>query len=100
LRIVPCLRRRSSRQPIVVGTIIPAEEARASQSRAKFGENVPFFLRVLFLVSLTLKLPKLRELMQGFHTLTGLKIVLFDAEYREVLACPETQSPFCRLLRS
>ena len=51
-------------------------------------------------MSLTLKLPKLRELMQGFHTLTGLKIVLFDAEYREVLACPETQSPFCRLLRS
>jgi AraC-like DNA-binding protein len=51
-------------------------------------------------MTLTVNLPKLRELMQGFHTLTGLKIVLFDAEYREVLACPETHGPFCRLLQS
>ena len=51
-------------------------------------------------MTLTVDLPKLRESMQGFHTLTGLKIVLFDADYREVLACPATEGPFCRLLRS
>ena len=47
-------------------------------------------------MALTVDLPRLRELMQGFHTLTGLKIVLFDADYREVLACPATEGPFCR----
>jgi AraC-like DNA-binding protein len=51
-------------------------------------------------MALTVNLPKLRELMQGFHTLTGLKIVLFDAEYRQALAHPETEGPFCTLLRS
>ena len=51
-------------------------------------------------MALTVDLPKLRALMQGFHTLTGLKIVLFDADYREVLACPATQGPFCQSLRS
>ena len=71
--------------------------AKAVPNSAKTSHS---FCGILFQVSLTLKLPKLRELMQGFHTLTGLKIVLFDAEYREVLACPETQGPFCRLLRS
>jgi AraC-like DNA-binding protein/ligand-binding sensor protein len=49
---------------------------------------------------LTVDLPKLRDLMEGFHTLTGLKIVLFDADYREILACPETDGPFCELMHA
>lgn len=47
---------------------------------------------------LTVDLPKLRELMTGFHTLTGLKIALFDPEYRKVLGYPESEGPFCQYM--
>jgi len=49
---------------------------------------------------LTVDLPRLRDLMLGFHTLTGLKIVLFDPEYRQILACPEAEGPFCRWMHA
>lgn len=48
----------------------------------------------------TVDLPRLRDLMLGFHTLTGLKIVLFDAEYRQILAWPEAEGAFCRWMHA
>lgn len=40
----------------------------------------------------------LYDLMRSFHTLTGIKIVFFDPEYREILAYPESHCAFCQLM--
>ena len=43
---------------------------------------------------------QLRALMKDFHVLTGLRMVLFDDEYREVLAYPESSCAFCHRLKT
>lgn len=43
---------------------------------------------------------QLLELMRDFHTLSGLRIVLFDDEYQELLSYPEQPCKFCRLLKA
>ena len=42
---------------------------------------------------------KLFELMENFYILTGMRIVIFDEKYKEVLAYPENPSPFCCAMR-
>ncbi|MBP3633989.1 MAG: PocR ligand-binding domain-containing protein [Oscillospiraceae bacterium] len=37
--------------------------------------------------------------MRDFHTLTKIRIVIFDAQFREVLAYPADREQFCTLLR-
>ena len=41
----------------------------------------------------------LHKVMQDFYTLTKLRIVIFDAEFRELLAYPKDREDFCRLIR-
>lgn len=41
----------------------------------------------------------LRLLMEDFYVLTGIRMVLFDGEERELLAYPEQGVPFCREMR-
>ncbi len=43
---------------------------------------------------------QLLALMKDFHTLSGIRMVLFDDEYRELLAYPEEPCSFCRLMKS
>ena len=43
---------------------------------------------------------QLLELMRDFHTLSGIRIVLFDDEYHELLSYPEQPCKFCSLLKS
>ena len=38
---------------------------------------------------------ELADLMKNFYTLTGIRIVLFDENYKEIFAYPEECSPFC-----
>ncbi len=42
---------------------------------------------------------ELYELMENFYVLTGMRIVIFDEKYIEVLAYPENPSPFCHAMR-
>lgn len=42
---------------------------------------------------------QLLELMHDFHTLSGIRIVLFDDEYHELLSYPEQPCKFCSLLK-
>ena len=42
---------------------------------------------------------ELRELLQDFHTLTGIRIILFDENYNEILEYPPKEKTFCFCLR-
>ena len=43
---------------------------------------------------------QLLELMRDFHTLSGIRIVLFDDEYNELLSYPAQPCKFCSLLKA
>lgn len=42
---------------------------------------------------------ELREIMVAFFTLTGIRLVIFDAEFNEVTAYPQDMCAFCRAIR-
>lgn len=48
---------------------------------------------------LQLNTASLHKVMQDFHTLTKLRIVIFDSDFKELLAYPKDREPFCHLLR-
>lgn len=50
-------------------------------------------------MSLKFDTQELEDLMKNFYTLTGIRIVLFDENYREIFAYPEECSPFCSYMR-
>ncbi len=50
-------------------------------------------------MSLRLESNELNELMKNFYTLTGIRIVLFDENYNEILSYPEECIPFCAHMR-
>lgn len=43
---------------------------------------------------------KIEELMKSFYILTGIRFVLFDAEFNEIAFYPEERCSFCRLMNS
>lgn len=51
-------------------------------------------------MQLNLDISRTRELMYNFYLLTGIKIVLFDADYNEILAYPDGHCDFCRIMHS
>ncbi len=51
-------------------------------------------------MTLRLKVEKLQELMRDFHILTGIRIVIFDNDYQEIIAYPEPHSDFCNIMHS
>lgn len=48
---------------------------------------------------LQLNISNLHSVMRDFYTLTKIRIVIFDAEFREVLAYPAEKEGFCAMLR-
>ena len=48
---------------------------------------------------LQLNTVSLHQVMRDFYTLTSIRIVIFDAQFREVLAYPQEKEGFCALLR-
>lgn len=48
---------------------------------------------------LNLNTASLYHVLRDFYTLTKIRIVIFDAEFRELLAYPQEQEGFCALLR-
>ncbi|MCM1123054.1 MAG: PocR ligand-binding domain-containing protein [Eubacterium sp.] len=51
-------------------------------------------------ISLILNNQPLKELMRDFYILTGIKIVIFDSEYQEILSYPDSHCSFCSLMHS
>ncbi|MBQ9086078.1 MAG: PocR ligand-binding domain-containing protein [Clostridia bacterium] len=43
---------------------------------------------------------ELMELMQDFYTLTGIRLVLFDADHRELASYPSAGETFCACMRT
>lgn len=43
---------------------------------------------------------RLLQLMKDFHILTGIRIVLFDDEYQELLSYPGKDCAFCHRMKS
>lgn len=43
---------------------------------------------------------ELEPLMQSFYTLSGIRLVLFDSDFHEVLSYPKHDCEFCRLMKS
>jgi len=50
-------------------------------------------------MALTLQNRELEELMKNFYTLTGIRIVLFDENYVEIMSYPKECIPFCSHMR-
>ncbi len=38
--------------------------------------------------------------MRSFYTLSGIRVVLFDADYREIIAYPQENCDFCKLMKA
>ena len=51
------------------------------------------------IVSLKFNPQELTDLMKNFYTLTGIRIVLFDEDYKEIFAYPKDCLPFCLQMR-
>ncbi|CUH96612.1 hypothetical protein P22_2702 [Propionispora sp. 2/2-37] len=51
-------------------------------------------------MSLGYKAEQLYEVMRNFHVITGIRMVIFDDEYNEITAYPETHCPVCDCLQS
>lgn len=49
---------------------------------------------------LQLNTVNLYQVLRDFYTLTKIRIVIFDADFREVLAYPQEKEGFCALLRA
>lgn len=50
-------------------------------------------------MSLLFQEKELSELMQSFYVLTGIKIVLFDKDYKEIISYPQQSGDFCSYMR-
>ena len=48
---------------------------------------------------LQLNTANLYQIMRDFYTLTKIRIVIFDSEFRGLLAYPQHREDFCQLLR-
>lgn len=42
----------------------------------------------------------LEELMRSFYHISGIRLVLFDSDFKKLIAYPEADCDFCRLLKS
>lgn len=43
---------------------------------------------------------QIRDLMMSFYTLAGIRFVLFDNEFKEVISYPKENCDFCKLIKS
>ncbi len=43
---------------------------------------------------------KLMDVLKTFHILTGLRLMLFDADYNKILSYPEEDCSFCAMIKS
>lgn len=51
-------------------------------------------------MNINLDVEKLEEVMKAFYVLTGIRFIIFDADYHEVLAYPKEHCPFCAVMKA
>lgn len=51
-------------------------------------------------MKLAINRPEILELMKDFYLLSGIRMVLFDDEYREMMAYPEAPCAFCARMKA
>ena len=51
-------------------------------------------------MSLRLDVEQIKTLMNAFYTLTGIRFVLFDTDFHEVISYPQENCRFCQLMKS
>lgn len=51
-------------------------------------------------MSLKINIGELKTVLELFYTLSGIRIVIFDDEYNEIIAYPEEKCEFCSVIRS
>lgn len=51
-------------------------------------------------MSLKLDIEQIEMLMKSFYTLTGIRFVLFDTDFCEVISYPKENCEFCKLMKS
>ncbi len=51
-------------------------------------------------MSLTLNVSELKELMKSFYMLSGIRFVLFDDAFKQILSYPENDCAFCSIMKS
>lgn len=51
-------------------------------------------------MTLQLDAEQIEMLMRSFYTLTGIRFVLFDTAFREVISYPQESCDFCKLMKS
>lgn len=50
-------------------------------------------------MNLNLEAEQIEMLMKSFYTLTGIRFVLFDTEFHEIISYPKENCEFCRLIK-
>lgn len=50
-------------------------------------------------MNLKLDIEQLETLMKSFYTLTGIRFVLFDTDFHEIISYPKENCEFCRLMK-
>ena len=43
---------------------------------------------------------QIHELMKSFYTMSGIKFVLYDANFKKLISYPEYDCDFCRIMKS
>lgn len=51
-------------------------------------------------MSLTLNVSELKELMKSFYMLSGIRFVLFDDAFKQILSYPENDCAFCSIMKT
>ena len=51
-------------------------------------------------MALSFQNAELMELMRDFNILTGMRLVLFDENYNELLSYPDADAMFCSCMRA
>lgn len=51
-------------------------------------------------MSLKLNIDELKKILELFYTLSGIRIVVFDENYAEIIAYPEEKCRFCSIIRT
>ncbi|MBQ2780031.1 MAG: PocR ligand-binding domain-containing protein [Clostridia bacterium] len=49
---------------------------------------------------LRLNTKEMEDLLRSFYTLSGIRLVLFDTAFREVISYPTESSPFCQMMKA
>lgn len=50
-------------------------------------------------MAITLSVAQIKELMEAFYNMSGIRFVLFDNEFREIISFPKENCDFCKMMK-